>query len=156
MHATREPSSLKSRPDLCHLNPLWRMQNLKRYQDHLSLTFTNPIYALTLKLLPWLSQVKEIKKSMTGIQQVQQMTVTINSMWNSHAGITNSTWQSLVTACNSNHYSMWRSSLTSYLQIVCMHPSNTCWLSSIPCHAHTLAAAPFADQLNWLMYIHLL
>lgn len=47
------------------------MQNLKRYQDHLSLTFTNPVYALTLKLFPWLAQVKEIKKSITGIQQVQ-------------------------------------------------------------------------------------
>ena len=63
----------KSETLLLMLNPCLRMQHLKRYQDHLTLSFTNPVHALMLKLFPWQAQAKRVKHSIAGIQQVQAL-----------------------------------------------------------------------------------
>lgn len=85
------------------LNPFWCVcvfvQYLKKYQDHLSLAFTNPVYALALKLFPWQSKIKEAKRSIAGMQQVQHMTVTTNTHVHNH----HEQHVTLLTAHDSHH-----------------------------------------------------
>ena len=52
------------------MSQCWCMQHMKRYQDHLTLVFTNPIYALFLKLCPWQKGAKESKLSALNIHKV--------------------------------------------------------------------------------------
>ena len=46
------------------------MQHIKDYQDHLTLAFTNPAYALLLYLFPWHPKAKRAKRSIAEIKKV--------------------------------------------------------------------------------------